>query len=122
MYFRWAALMAPDPFWREARAEFAGGEGIQGAEAGGKLDLGQVAPEASCSFRSSLRSRKLIRLAPAQTTALQKTPKIRAAPKDGPPADDFLRRTRPPASAPLFKPTPSRVNPSPDPHPAPAAS
>jgi len=28
MYFRWAALMAPDPFWREARAEFAGGEGI----------------------------------------------------------------------------------------------
>src|ERR1700738_4293444 len=28
--------------WREARAEFAGGEGIQGAEAGGKLDLGQA--------------------------------------------------------------------------------
>jgi len=64
--------MAPDPFWREARAEFAGGEGIQGAEAGGKLDLGQVAPEASCSFRSSARSRNFIRLAPAQTTALQK--------------------------------------------------
>ncbi len=35
--------MAPDPFWREARAEFAGGEGIQGAEAGGKLDVGQAA-------------------------------------------------------------------------------
>src|SRR5258708_11978157 len=53
MYFRWAALMAPDPFWREARAEFAGGEGIQGAEAGGKLDLGQAAlamqpPEKIC--------------------------------------------------------------------------
>jgi len=43
MYFRWAALMAPDPFWREARAEFAGGEGIQGAEAGGKLDVSQAA-------------------------------------------------------------------------------
>jgi len=28
---------------RKARAEFAGGEGIQGAEAGGKLDLGQAA-------------------------------------------------------------------------------
>jgi hypothetical protein len=45
--------MAPDPFWREARAEFAGGEGIQGAEAGGKLDLGQAAlamqpPEKIC--------------------------------------------------------------------------
>src|SRR5260370_11447870 len=72
MYFRWAALMAPDPFWREARAEFAGGESIQGAEAGGKLDLGQVAPEASCSFRSSPRSRNVIRHAPAPTTALQK--------------------------------------------------
>src|SRR5258707_7607889 len=28
---------------RKARAEFAGGEGIQGAEAGGKLDVGQAA-------------------------------------------------------------------------------
>ena len=28
--------------WRKARAEFTGGEGIQGAEAGGKLDLGQA--------------------------------------------------------------------------------
>jgi len=28
---------------REARAEFAGGEGIQGTEAGGELDLGQAA-------------------------------------------------------------------------------
>ena len=27
----------------EARAEFAGGEGIQGAKAGGKLDVGQAA-------------------------------------------------------------------------------
>ena len=35
--------MAPDPFWREARAEFTGGEGIQGAEAGGKLEVGQAA-------------------------------------------------------------------------------
>jgi 3-hydroxyisobutyrate dehydrogenase-like beta-hydroxyacid dehydrogenase len=38
---------------REARAEFAGGEGIQSAEAGGKLDLGQAAlamqpPEKIC--------------------------------------------------------------------------
>src|SRR6266852_1979191 len=33
----------PPLLWREARAEFAGGEGIQGAEAGGKLDLGQAA-------------------------------------------------------------------------------
>ena len=38
---------------REARAEFAGGEGIQGAEAGGKLDFGQAAlamqpPEKIC--------------------------------------------------------------------------
>jgi hypothetical protein len=45
--------MAPDPFWRKARAKFAGGEGIQGAEAGGKLDLGQAAlamhpPEKIC--------------------------------------------------------------------------
>ncbi len=70
--------MAPDPFWREARAEFAGGEGIQGAEAGGKLDLGQVAPEASCSFRSSPRSRNFIRDAPAETTGTQKTQKMRA--------------------------------------------
>ncbi len=36
-------LTAANPFWREARAEFAGGEGIQAAEAGGKLDLGQAA-------------------------------------------------------------------------------
>jgi hypothetical protein len=28
---------------REARAEFAGGEGVQGAEAGGKLEVGQAA-------------------------------------------------------------------------------
>jgi hypothetical protein len=45
--------MAPDPFWRKARAEFASGEGIQGAETGGKLDLGQAAlamqpPEKIC--------------------------------------------------------------------------
>src|SRR6267378_5599782 len=33
----------PPLLWREARAEFAGHEGIQGAEAGGKLDLGQAA-------------------------------------------------------------------------------
>src|SRR6266404_1623345 len=33
----------PPLLWREARAEFAGGEGIQRAEAGGKLDLGQAA-------------------------------------------------------------------------------
>src|SRR5258707_14131603 len=37
----------------KARAEFAGGEGIQGTEAGGKLDLGQAAlamqpPEKIC--------------------------------------------------------------------------
>ena len=43
----------PPLLWREARAEFAGGEGIQGAEAGGKLDLGQAAlamqpPEKIC--------------------------------------------------------------------------
>jgi hypothetical protein len=35
--------MAPDPFWREARAEFAGGEGVQSAEAGGELEVGQAA-------------------------------------------------------------------------------
>jgi len=35
--------MAPDPFWREARAEFAGGEGIQGTEAGGELRGGEAA-------------------------------------------------------------------------------
>ena len=34
--------MAPDPFWREARAEFAGGEGIQGTEAGGELSGGEA--------------------------------------------------------------------------------
>jgi hypothetical protein len=45
--------MAPDPFQRKAGAEFTGGEGIQSAEAGGKLDVGQVAlamerPEKIC--------------------------------------------------------------------------
>jgi hypothetical protein len=51
--------MAVDPLWftrrggREAGAEFTGGEGIQGAEAGGKLDVGQAAlamqpPEKIC--------------------------------------------------------------------------
>src|SRR6266446_5493790 len=43
----------PPLLWRKARAEFTGGEGIQGAEAGGKLDLGQAAlamqpPEKIC--------------------------------------------------------------------------
>src|SRR5713101_9146095 len=33
----------PPLLWRKARAEFTGGEGIQRAEASGKLDLGQAA-------------------------------------------------------------------------------
>jgi len=36
-------LMAAHPLRREGRAEFTGGEGIQGAEPGGKLDVGQAA-------------------------------------------------------------------------------
>jgi hypothetical protein len=45
--------MAPDPFWREAKAEFTGGEGVQSAEAGGELDVGKAAlamqpPEKIC--------------------------------------------------------------------------
>ena len=34
-------LTAAHPLERETRAEFTGGEGIQGAEAGGKLDVGR---------------------------------------------------------------------------------
>jgi hypothetical protein len=37
------ALDAPHELRRKARAEFAGGEGVQGAKAGGKLDLGEAA-------------------------------------------------------------------------------
>jgi hypothetical protein len=44
----------------------------------------------------TLRSRKVTRAAPAETTGVQTTHKMRAAPKGGPPADDFLRRTRRP--------------------------
>jgi hypothetical protein len=36
-------LTAANPFWREARAEFTGGEGVQSAEAGGELGVGQAA-------------------------------------------------------------------------------
>jgi hypothetical protein len=35
--------MAHDPFREKARAEFTGGEGVQGAEAGGELGGGQAA-------------------------------------------------------------------------------
>jgi len=48
-----AAPTALDPFWRKARTEFAGGEGIQCTEAGGKLRGGEAAlamepPEKIC--------------------------------------------------------------------------
>jgi hypothetical protein len=36
-------LTAARPLGRKARAEFAGGEGVQGAEAGGKLEVGEAA-------------------------------------------------------------------------------
>src|ERR1700747_1405109 len=48
-----AAPRAPDPFERKGRAESTSGEGVQGAEAGGKLSGGEAAlavdpPEKIC--------------------------------------------------------------------------